>query len=145
MKSVPTIFNSFLLAIKIGAKVYINVHIVLNFLWDLQPSLCYITFLRLCRLRLKVLVTQLWCLMLCDPMDCSLCPWNSPGKNTGMGSLSFLQGIFPTQGLNLGLPHCRQILYHLSQQKSQIRLDCKILSVIAERVHLFDSFTYCGC
>ena len=35
MKSVPTIFNSFLLAIKIGAKVYINVHIVLNFLWDL--------------------------------------------------------------------------------------------------------------
>ena len=34
-------------------------------------------------------------------------PWNSPGQNTGMGSLSFLQGIFPTQGLNSGLPHCR--------------------------------------
>ena len=41
-------------------------------------------------------------------------PWNSPGQNTGVGSLSFLQGIFPTQGPNLGLPHCRQILYQLS-------------------------------
>ena len=37
-------------------------------------------------------------------------PWDSPGKNTGVGTLSLLQGIFPTQGLNLGLPHCRQIV-----------------------------------
>ena len=43
-------------------------------------------------------------------------PWNSPGLNTGVGSLSLLQGIFPTQGLNPCLPHCRQILYHLSYQ-----------------------------
>ena len=41
-------------------------------------------------------------------------PWNSPGQNTGMGSRSLLPGIFPTQGLNPGLPHCRQILYQLS-------------------------------
>ena len=34
-------------------------------------------------------------------------PWNSPGLNTGMGSLSHLQGIFPTHGLNPGLPHCK--------------------------------------
>ena len=34
-------------------------------------------------------------------------PWNSPGQNTTVGSLSLLQGIFPTQGLNTGLPHCR--------------------------------------
>ena len=40
-----------------------------------------------------------------------LCPWNSPGKNTGVGCHSLLQGIFPTQGLNLGLLHCRQFLY----------------------------------
>ena len=40
-----------------------------------------------------------------------LCPWNSPGKNTGVGCHSLFQGIFPTQGLNLGLLHCRQILY----------------------------------
>ena len=43
-------------------------------------------------------------------------PWNSPGKNTGVGSLSLLQGIFPTQGLNPGLPHCRRILHQLSHQ-----------------------------
>ena len=40
--------------------------------------------------------------------------WNSPGHNTGVGSLSLLQGIFPSQGLNPGLPHCRWILYQLS-------------------------------
>ena len=45
-------------------------------------------------------------------------PWNSPGQNTGVGSLSLLQGIFPTQGLNSGLSHCRQILYQLSHQGS---------------------------
>ena len=39
-----------------------------------------------------------------------LCPWNSPGKNTGVGSHSLLQGIFPTQGWNLGLLHCRHSL-----------------------------------
>ena len=43
-------------------------------------------------------------------------PWSSPGKNTGVGSLSFLQGIFPTQESNQGLLHCRQILYQLSYQ-----------------------------
>ena len=45
-------------------------------------------------------------------------PWNSPGQHTGVGSLSLLQGIFPTQGLNPGLPHCRQILYQLRHQGS---------------------------
>ena len=46
-------------------------------------------------------------------------PWNSPGQKTGMGSLSLLQGIFPTQGSNPGLPHCRQILYQLSHREAQ--------------------------
>ena len=41
---------------------------------------------------------------------------NTPSQNTGVGSLSLLQGIFPTQGLNPGLLHCRQILKHLSHQ-----------------------------
>jgi len=45
-------------------------------------------------------------------------PWNSPGQNTGVGSLSLLQGIFPTQGSNPGLPHCRWILYQLSHKGS---------------------------
>ena len=43
-------------------------------------------------------------------------PWNVPGQNTGEGSLSLLQGIFPTQGLNQDLPHCRQSLYQLSHK-----------------------------
>ena len=46
--------------------------------------------------------------------------WNSPGQNTGVGSLSLLQGIFPTQGSNPGLPHCRQILYQLSHKGSPL-------------------------
>ena len=50
---------------------------------------------------MKVKVAQS-CLTLCDPMDC---PWNSPGQDTGVGSLSLLQGIVPTQGSNPGLPH----------------------------------------
>ena len=45
-----------------------------------------------------------------------LCPWNSPGQTTQVGSHSLLQGIFPTHGSNPGLPHCRRILYHLSHQ-----------------------------
>ena len=49
-----------------------------------------------------VLVAQL-CPTLCNPMACSLCPWNSPGKTTGVGSHFLLQWIFLTQGLNLGL------------------------------------------
>ena len=56
-----------------------------------------------------------WCLTLCKPVDYT---WNSPGQTTGVGSCSLLQGIFPTQGLNPGLPHCRQILYYLSHQGS---------------------------
>ena len=47
-----------------------------------------------------------------------LSPWNSPGKNTGVGSLSLFQSIFPTQGSNPGLPHCRQILYQLSHKRN---------------------------
>ena len=62
------------------------------------------------------------CTSLCDPMDCSLpgCSvhGDSPGKNTGMRCHALLQGIFSTQGLNPGLLHCRQILYHLRHQGS---------------------------
>ena len=43
------------------------------------------------------------------------CPWNSPGQNTGMGSLTLFKGIFPTQGSNPGLSYCRWILYQVSR------------------------------
>ena len=66
-------------------------------------------------------VTQ-FCHTLCDPVDCSptrlLHPWDFPGKNTGVGCHFLLLEIFLTQRLNLGLPHCRQMLYHLSHQES---------------------------
>ena len=68
----------------------------------------------------KVKVVQS-CLTLCEPMNCS--PWNSPGQNTGVGSLSLLQGIFPTQGSNPGLPHGRRILYQLSHKGSPRMLE----------------------
>ena len=45
-------------------------------------------------------------------------PWNSRGQNTGVGSLSLLQGMFSTQGWNPGLLHCRWILYQLSHKES---------------------------
>ena len=51
-----------------------------------------------------------------------LCPWNSPGKNTGVGSHALLQGILPTQGSNLDLLHCRQVLYRLSHRGSLLPL-----------------------
>ena len=65
---------------------------------------------------MKVKVTQL-SLILCYPHGL-YSPWNSPGQNTGVGSLSLLQGIFPTQGSKPGLWHCRQIFYQLRHQGS---------------------------
>ena len=69
---------------------------------------------------LKAKVTQL-CPTLCDPLDYTVhgILQARVQKPTGMGSLSLLQGIFPTQGLNPGLLHCKQILYQLSHQESQ--------------------------
>ena len=66
------------------------------------------------------------CPSLCDPWTKS--PWDFPGKNTGVGCHFLLQGIFPTQGSNPGLPHCRQTLYHLSYQGSpKHKLESKLL------------------
>ena len=74
-------------------------------------------------------VYTVWCLAaqscptLCDPMDCSppgsSVHGDSPGKNTGVGCHSLLQEIFPTLGSNLGLLHCRQILFCLSHWEAQ--------------------------
>ena len=79
----------------------------------LSCSLLLVRTYRLWKVKVKVARS---CPTLCNPMDYS--PWNSPGQNTGVGSLSLLQGIFPTQGLIPGLPHCRQILYLVSHQGS---------------------------
>ena len=65
----------------------------------------------------KVKIAQL-CPTPCDPMHYIYSPWNSPGQKTGAGSLSLLQGTFPTQGLNQDLLNCRWILYQLSHKGS---------------------------
>ena len=64
--------------------------------------------------KVKVKAAQL-CLTLCEQ--------NSPGQNSGVGSLSLLWGIFPTQGLNPSLLHCRQILYQLNHEEGPIMLE----------------------
>ena len=66
---------------------------------------------------MKVKVAQL-CPTFCDPIPC-----DSLGQNTGVGSLSFLQGIFPTEGSISGLPHCRWIIYQLSHQEKFKAMD----------------------
>ena len=67
-------------------------------------------------------------------------PWNSPGQNTGVGSFSLLQGIFPTQRSSWGLLHCRQILYQLSYQGSpQKALKVKVAQSC---LTLFDPMDY---
>ena len=58
--------------------------------------------------------------------DRLLYPWDSPGKNTGMSSYPLFQGLFPTQGWNLGLPYCRQILHSLRNQGHLSVIDAQV-------------------
>ena len=126
--------------------------------WSLADVILFIPYHSLGREGLVslCLVAQS-CPTLCDPMncrppDCSV-HGDSPGKNTGVGHHALLQGIFPTQGSNPGLAHCRQILHHLSHQGSSGQggllslfyrrrnrvSKCKSLS----RVQLFATHGYC--
>ena len=76
--------------------------------------------------------TQL-CQTLCNLMDYTVhvyrlySPWNSQGHNTGLGSLSLLQGIFPTQRLSPSLPHCRRILNYCAAVRCLVAQSCLTL------------------
>ena len=102
-------------------------------LWDLRIFWSFIWDLNICSFLGKTVVSyiksdELMCVCvclvtqscpaLCNPMHWSLPGYSvhgdSSGQNIGVGCHYILQGIFPTQGLNPGLPHCRQILYCLS-------------------------------
>ena len=76
-------------------------------------------------MKVKTLVAQS-CPALCNPHGLQParlpCPWDSPSKSTGVGCHFLIQGIFPTQGSNLGLLYCRQILYCLSHQGSPSKI-----------------------
>ena len=61
-------------------------------------------------------------------------PWNYLGQNTGVGSVVLLQGIFPTQGLNPGLLHCRQILYQLNHKGSPLTMVTTVKNILYLKV-----------
>ena len=81
----------------------------------------------------------------CDPIDCSLpgssVHGGSPGKNTGVGCNALLQEIFPTQGSNPSLPHCRCILYCLNHQGSHLYFSEGVF-LIHEIISLFKFYEY---
>ena len=87
----------------------------------IEPSLAPRSTLLGAKLSCDAVLGLQSCLTLCNPMDCSppgsSVHGDSPGKNTGVGCHALLQGIFPTQGSNPDLPHCR-CLYCLSHQGS---------------------------
>ena len=73
-----------------------------------------------------------------------LCPWDFPGKSTGVGCHCLLQEIFPTQGLNPGLVHCKQTLYRLSHQGSLIYLYVKLNKVKTNKQTKKKNTSNCG-
>ena len=97
------------------------------------------------------LIAQL-CLALCDPMDCSppgsCVHEDSPGKNTGVGCHTLLQGILLTQGSNPGLLHCRQILCYLSYREVPSCMFCTLHCYFRTTIHSltshssFETFCY---
>ena len=72
--------------------------------------------------------------------------WNSPGQNTEVSisfSMILLQGIFPTQGSNPGLPHCRLILYQLSHKRRLVKTGWWARLPVADSVHPGQSLRIC--
>ena len=104
---------------------FILLHVAVQFSQHRYWRDCIFSVISSCflhRRSLLLCVVAQSCLTLCDTMDCSLpgtsVHGDSPGKNSGVGCHALLQGIFPTQGWNPGLLHCRQILYHRILQGS---------------------------
>ena len=88
-----------------------------NYSWGMLPFYKYsLVFSQRFKVSCSVTSTSSWPHVLYPTGF--LCPGNSPGKNTGVGCHFLLQGTFPTQGLNPGIPHCRRILYQLSHKGS---------------------------
>ena len=71
-----------------------------------------------------------------------LCPWDFPGKSTGVGCHFLLQRIFPTQGSNPDLPHCRQTLYCLNHKGSFYYVDHNKLLKSVKEMGIPDHLTW---
>ena len=72
-------------------------------------------------------------------------PWNSPGQNTGVGNLSLLQGIFPIQGSNPGLPHCRQIFLLVEPQSPGLSQTLELYYFALSFLSQLSLITHCYC
>ena len=111
--------------ILVSNNQYCLLHIILD------VCVCACTHMRVC---MCACAHAQFCPTICNPMDCSMLlgPWDSPGKNTGVGGHFLLQGIFPTQGWNpclLSLLHCQMGSLPLSHVGSSHRYqmqNCKI-------------------
>ena len=117
--------------------------LVLEF--SVTKSMIFLTLSPLCAIFLFsfyilfcVLVTQS-CPTLCYPI---VCPWSSLGRDTEVGCHSLLQGIFPTRGSNLGLLHCRQMLYCLSHQGIPLQADSLPSGLAGKACMLLGSIFY---
>ena len=98
----------------VNSKVFVTNDKVLAFFKDLPSTIEWMQSYACCKVTLNYFLIQ-WVSQSHSVVSDSLRLhelWNSPGQNTGVGSLSLLQGIFQTQGSNPGLPHCRENLYH---------------------------------
>ena len=110
------------------------INIIYTLLKRKKKSGCVTTKVIVHLLCVCVLVAQL-CPPLCDPM---VCPWGSLGKNTGVGSYSLLQGIFPALGSNLGFLNCRQTFCRLRYTarllfEESLVSSCQVLNKAGER------------
>ena len=81
---------------------------------------------------LMLLIQLMSCAQLCcNPMDCSLCPWDFPGQNIGVGSQFLLQGMFLTQGSNPCSYISRQVLYHCAAKEAHHKIQ-KVINLLVK-------------
>ena len=92
---------------------------------DFSPTSCFVSVFYICFYVFTFIILEVKAEVTSDSLQPHglYSPWNSPGQHPGVGRLSLLQGIFPTQGSNPGLPHFRHILYQLSHKENPRTLE----------------------
>ena len=133
----------------------VELHWFWAYFWFLKRTeVNFFFFLLLQQVRFYWRISLVHLVALSDPMNCSppgsSVRGDSPGKNAGMCRHALLQGIFPTQGLNPSLPHCRQILYHPSPDGSPRILEWVAYpfsrgTSLPRNLHIIFLFYFCFC
>ena len=137
------LFTWYLLTVHLLSSKSIHIHKPCLLLLQIRTTKLYLTSLLIKKLNnnfcspvVKVKMKVLSCVwFFATPW--LLHPWDFPGKNTGMDCHFLLQGIFPTQGSNLGLPHCRQTLYSLESPGNIFTCGTSSLNLIYHYQRLF--------